>query len=36
VVGGHLPLEPLRAEQERPAHHAGVADQGREVLVALD
>ena len=36
VIGGHLPLEALRAEQEPPAHHAGVADQRGEVVVAVE
>jgi hypothetical protein len=36
VIGGHLPLEALRREQERPAHDAGVADQGGEVVVAVE
>jgi hypothetical protein len=36
VVGGHLALEALRGEQERSAHDAGVADQGGEVVVAVE
>jgi len=36
VVGGHLPLEALRGEQARPAHDAGVGDQGGEVVVAVE
>jgi hypothetical protein len=36
VVGGHLALEALRGEQERSAHDAGVAEQGREVVVAVE
>jgi len=36
VVGGHLPLEALRAELQRPAHDTGVADQGGEVVVAVE
>jgi hypothetical protein len=36
VVGGHLPLEALRAEQTRAAHDAGVEDQGGEVVVAVE
>src|SRR5215207_1669925 len=31
----HLALEALRAEQERSAHDAGVADQGGEAVVAV-
>jgi hypothetical protein len=36
VVGRHLPLEALRGDQEWPAHDAGVADQGGEVVVAVE
>jgi hypothetical protein len=36
VVGGHLPLEALGGDQQRPAHDASVADQGEEAVVVVE
>jgi hypothetical protein len=36
VVRGHLALEALRRQHERPAHDAGVADQGGELVVSVE
>jgi hypothetical protein len=36
VVGRHLALEALRAAQQRPAHDAGVADQGGQLAMTVE
>jgi len=36
VVGRHLALKALSREPPGPAHHAGVADQGRHVVIATE
>jgi hypothetical protein len=36
VVGAHLPLEALRRELQRPAHHAGVADEAGQPGVLVE